>query len=150
MAEICGKGQYVIGQNVRMEGTFLRSFLDIRDGAIFTIGDGTYLNDSLRVHSKVSVTIGPNCLIGNNVSFFDSDFHEIEEGMGIKSGPIVLGQNVWLGAGVIVLAGVKIGDHSVIGAGSVVTRSIPARTVAVGNPCRVIKTLRASEEYRRG
>jgi acetyltransferase-like isoleucine patch superfamily enzyme len=144
-----GKGQYLIDRDVRMDGIFQRSLFDVRDGAVLTVGEGTYLNDSLRIHSAVAITIGPHCLIGNNVSFFDSNFHEVEYGSGIKSGPIVLGRNVWIGANVIILKGVSIGDHSVIAAGSVVKSSIPAKTVAAGNPCQPIKTIEASENYRR-
>jgi acetyltransferase-like isoleucine patch superfamily enzyme len=144
-----GKGRYLIERDVRMEGTFQRSLLDIRDGAVLTIGRGTYLNDGLRIHSMVGVTIGSNCLVANNVSFFDSDFHAVEEGSITKSGPIVLGRNVWIGAGVIILANVSIGDHSVIGAGSVVTRPIPANTLAAGNPCRRIRAIKVADRYRR-
>ncbi|MDD7138981.1 MAG: DapH/DapD/GlmU-related protein [Clostridium sp.] len=57
------------------------------------------------------------------------------------SKPIVLGKNVWIGAGAIVLPGVTIGDNSVVGAGAVVTRNIPANTVAAGNPARVLRSL---------
>lgn len=57
------------------------------------------------------------------------------------SRPIVLGNNVWIGAGAIVLPGVTVGDNSIIGAGAVVTRDVPANAVAVGNPARVVRTL---------
>ena len=60
--------------------------------------------------------------------------------------PITIGKNVWIGAGVIVLPGVNIGDNSVIGAGSVVTKDIPENVVAYGNPCRVIRTINEHDE----
>ncbi len=58
-----------------------------------------------------------------------------------KNLPVVIGNNVWLGAGVIILPGVTIGDNTIIGAGSVVTKDIPAGVVAVGNPCKVMKVI---------
>ncbi|WP_038882852.1 DapH/DapD/GlmU-related protein, partial [Vibrio rotiferianus] len=59
--------------------------------------------------------------------------------------PISIGDSVWIGAGAIILDGVAIGDRAIIGAGSVVTKDIPADSVAVGNPCRVVKTIKQSE-----
>jgi galactoside O-acetyltransferase len=60
--------------------------------------------------------------------------------------PVHIGRNCWLGAGVIVLPGVKIGDNSVIGAGSVVTKDIPANVIAVGNPCKVLREISEHDE----
>ena len=64
-----------------------------------------------------------------------SDYYKL-----IKSRPIAIGSNVWIGANAVILPGITIGDNVIIGAGSIVTKSIPANSIAVGNPCRVIKS----------
>jgi maltose O-acetyltransferase len=83
-------------------------------------------------------------MLGSNVQLM-TPIHPIDPELraaGWESAkPIHIGSNVWIGSGAIILGGVTIGDHAVIGAGAVVTKDVPARTVAVGNPARVIKTL---------
>jgi acetyltransferase-like isoleucine patch superfamily enzyme len=81
-----------------------------------------------------------NVLCGANTLITDSDWHTDDPRSGISK-PIVIEKNVWLGEGVKVLKGVTIGENSVIGAGSVVTKNIPANVIAAGNPCKVIKNL---------
>lgn len=87
-----------------------------------------------------SIKIGNNVRVGANVSIMDSDQHTDD----IRSGnnrPVVIEDNVWLGANVIVLKGVSIGRNSLVGAGSVVTRNIPENVIAAGNPCKVIRII---------
>jgi bifunctional N-acetylglucosamine-1-phosphate-uridyltransferase/glucosamine-1-phosphate-acetyltransferase GlmU-like protein len=92
-----------------------------------------------------SVTLGPGVLCGANTFITDFDWHAVNpltrrtESPGPK--PVVIGANVWLGLDCIVLKGVTIGDNSVVGAGSVVTRDIPPNVIAAGNPCAVIRDL---------
>ena len=96
---------------------------------------------------KESLTIGNNVKIGGNCIIMDNDVHQIDHlerrsnKGNVKSSPVVIEDDVWLGANVTVLKGVTIGARSIIGAGSVVTKSIPADCIAAGNPCRVIKYL---------
>ena len=85
-----------------------------------------------------SITIGNNVRCGANTLITDSDWHGDDPRSGPPR-PVVIEDNVWLGYGSIVLKGVTIGKNSVIGAGSVVTKDIPANVIAAGNPCRVIK-----------
>jgi maltose O-acetyltransferase len=127
----------------------------IGDGAIqlraalpnsrITIGAGTATSNNITIIAMKSVVIGTRCLIGDCVTVYDCDFHEIDPAHRSRSfGPIeqvTIGDNVWLGSRVIVLKGVSIGDNSVVAAGSVVTRSLPANVVAAGVPARVIKQL---------
>ena len=99
------------------------------------------------------VTIGANVLIGANVVICDTDFHPIRpEGRRYNSNPqeisvspVVIEDNVFIGTGAMVLKGVHIGKNSVIGAGSIVTKSIPENVVAAGNPAKVIETLTLRE-----
>lgn len=104
------------------------------------LGDNVYANFNWTIVDDAAIYIGNNVLIGPNVTMATAG-HPIEPNLRKRALQfnldIHIGNNVWLGAGVIVLPGVTIGDNTVIGAGSVVTKDIPANTVAVGNPCRV-------------
>jgi len=87
-----------------------------------------------------SISLGRNVRCGANTTIMDTDWHEDDPRSGTPQ-EVVMGDGVWLGLNAIVLKGVTIGENSVIGAGSIVTRSIPANVVAVGQPAKVIKTL---------
>lgn len=87
-----------------------------------------------------SIKIGNNVRCGANTLITDSDWHNDDPRAG-KPAPVIIEENVWLGEGVKVLKGVTIGKNSVIGAGSIVVKSIPENVVAAGNPCKVIKRL---------
>lgn len=86
------------------------------------------------------IVFGDNVNCGANTLITDSDWHLNDPRAG-KAKPIFIGNNVWLGYGVIVLKGVSIGENSVIGAGSVVTKDVPANVIAAGNPCTVVKSI---------
>ena len=95
-----------------------------------------------------SVEIGADTLLGANVTIADTDFHSINphyrrttDYSRIGVAPVKIGSRVFIGTNAIVLKGVTIGDNTIIGAGSVVTKSIPANVIAAGNPCRVIRNL---------
>lgn len=117
-------------------------------GSRITIGARTATSNNITIIAMKSVEIGAQCLIGDCVAIYDCDFHEIDpsrrRGSAGPSEAVVIGNNVWLGSRVMVLKGVSIGDNTVIAAGSVVTRSIPANVVAAGVPARVVKQLPAS------
>lgn len=87
-----------------------------------------------------SIIIGDNVNCGANTVITDGDWHMDDPRVG-PAKPIVIGNRVWLGYGVVVLKGVSIGENSIIGAGSVVTQNIPANVIAAGNPCKIIKHL---------
>ena len=93
---------------------------------------GTVIGAFLKIELEDNVRCGANTLIT------DSDWHTDDPRSG-KSKPVFIRKNVWLGEGVKVLKGVTIGENSVIGAGSIVVKSIPANVIAAGNPCRIIK-----------
>jgi maltose O-acetyltransferase len=108
------------------------------------LGTNVYANHNLVILDCAPVTIGDNVFIGPNVVLSTAghpvEVHIRNAGQEFAK-PIVIGNNVWIGATVTIVPGVEIGDNVTIGAGSVVTRSIPANSVAVGSPCRVIRTL---------
>ena len=87
-----------------------------------------------------SISIGNNVRIGANSIIMDGDAHQDDPRAG-ENKSVIIEDNVWIGANVMVLKGVTIGHNSIIGAGSVVTKDIPINVVAAGNPCKVIKQL---------
>lgn len=109
-------------------------------------GNGSFANYNLVILDVCPVHIGNYVLMGPDVKLYGGTHPTDPETRlkGLEYGkPIRIGNNVWIGGSVCILAGVTIGDNSVIGAGSVVTRDIPENVVAVGNPCKVIKQLQA-------
>ncbi|MFJ3141592.1 sugar O-acetyltransferase [Streptomyces halstedii] len=126
------------------EDAEVRPPLQVDLGSNITLGARTFVNFNLTALDVAAITVGDDCLIGPNVQLL-TPTHPLEpqprRDKLEAALPITLGDNVWLGGGVIVCPGVTIGDNSVIGAGSVVTRDVPANVVAVGNPARPIRTL---------
>ncbi|SDB90263.1 maltose O-acetyltransferase [Raineyella antarctica] len=122
----------------------VRAPLYIDYGVNLHIGDGTFVNYGLTALDVAPIRIGRHCQIATSVQLLTAT-HPVDPALrraGWESGePITLGDNVWLGGGVIVCPGVTIGDNTVVGAGAVVTRDLPANVVAVGNPARVLREL---------
>ncbi len=124
------------------EGTVVRAPLYVDYGDQLTIGAGGFVNFGLVALDVAPITIGDDCQIGPNVQLLAASHPTDPEPRRAKletAAPIVIGDNVWLGGGAIVLPGVTIGDDAVIGAGAVVTKDVPAGVVAVGNPARVTR-----------
>jgi maltose O-acetyltransferase len=119
---------------------------------VIEVGAGTYLSNNVQVISESRISIGSGCLIGDGVLIIDSDFHDLSAAARDASAPltsssitltapVIIKDNVFIGSRVIILKGVTIGKDSVIGAGSVVVRSIPPGVIAAGNPAKVIRPL---------
>lgn len=121
----------------------LTTWPDRRQRSEIIIGDHCLISPGVRISAAQSIRIGNNVMLAANVYISDSDWH----GTYNRIRPykchkdVVLDDNVWLGEGVLVNKGVHIGANSILGAGSVVTRDIPANSIAVGNPASVIKTI---------
>lgn len=111
----------------------------MQEGAFIKIGDNVGVSSS-SITSFKSVTIGNNVRIGANCVIMDGDFH-LDDPRTSPPRPITICDNVWLGYGVVVMKGVRIGANSVIGANSIVTKDIPENVVAAGSPCKVIKEI---------
>jgi len=136
-------GKLVIGDRARLVSTIATSEFVV-EGGLLEIGEGTFINYGCSIGATERVSIGANCSIGTYCILMDNDYHRLEPDLRYErpvSAPITLEENVWLGARVIVLRGVTISAGSVIGAGSVVTRNIPPRSLAVGVPAKVIREL---------
>ncbi len=114
-------------------------------GTYIYLADNVFINFNCTILDYAPIRIGSNALIGPNVSLYAASHplsasHRISKGSDIAK-PITVGDNVWLAGNVVVCPGVTIGDNTTIGAGSVVTRDIPPNVFAVGNPCRVIRSV---------
>jgi acetyltransferase-like isoleucine patch superfamily enzyme len=136
-------GVMVIGEKARLVSTIATLEL-VADGGRLEIGARTFINYGCSIAATELVQIGEQCSIGTYAIIMDNNYHRLEPERRYErpeSAPVVLEGNVWLGARVIVLPGVTIGEGSVIGAGSVVTRSIPARCLAAGVPAKVLRQL---------
>lgn len=128
-----------IGENFVIEQPFHCDY-----GYFITIGENFYANYNLTILDTAEVKIGDNVFIGPNVNIYAAT-HPIDKerrNQNLEKGiPVSIGNSVWIGGNVTILPGVTIGDNTVVGAGSVVTKSLPANVVAAGNPCKVIKTI---------
>lgn len=139
-AELLRKMFAEIGENCYIEPPLHANW----GGHHVHLGNNVYANFGLTLVDDTDIYIGDSCMFGPNVVLATAG-HPIEPGLRREvyqyNLPIRIGNNVWIGAGAVVLPGVTIGDNSVIGAGSVVTKDIPANVVAVGNPCRVLREI---------
>lgn len=112
------------------------------------LGRDVYFNFNVTLVDDTDIFIGDNTMVGPNVVIATAGHPicpEIREKGGQFNIPVRIGKNCWLGAGVIVLPGITIGDNTVVGAGSIVTHDLPANVVAAGNPCRVLREICARD-----
>ncbi len=111
-------------------------------GKNITIGKNVFINAGCRFQDQGGIIIGDGALIGHNtvIATLNHVFDPEHRGDMIPS-PVKIGKNVWIGSNSTILPGVTIGDNAIIGAGSVVTKDIPADMIAVGNPARVVKSI---------
>mgnify|MGYP002277754318 CR=1 FL=1 len=153
---IVGKNaRLVIGNNVRMNdgrknnfiGRDNKCLLRVMDGASLIIGNNVGMSSCAIVAGK-KIVLGDNVRIGGNVVIYDTDFHSLipEERLsasdpGVQKREVIIDDNVFIGAHSIVLKGVHIGSNAVVGAGSIITRSIPANEIWAGNPAKLVKKL---------
>jgi acetyltransferase-like isoleucine patch superfamily enzyme len=134
----------IINSGGRIEAESCRFFPGVRiecwHGAVLKIGKGTYFNRGTEIVASSAVFIGADCKIARDVIIMDTDQHPLDA-TGLKMNPVVIEDRVWLGSRAIVLKGVCIGHDSIVGAGAIVTKSVPPYSVVVGPAARVIKTL---------
>lgn len=149
-------GKFSIGKNFAMNngikgnpiGCYERCTFFVDRGAVLTIGDNVGMSQAALICHK-SITIGNNVKIGGGVCIYDTDFHSLDPVIRRSSEdlknraekPVVIGNDVFIGAKSIILKGVTIGENSVIGAGSVVTKSVPANQIWAGNPAKFIRNI---------
>ncbi|MCR4853341.1 MAG: sugar O-acetyltransferase [Prevotella sp.] len=126
------------------ENTIINQPFYCDNGKQISVGRNFFANFHFTVLDEGEVTIGDDCFIGPNVSIYTACHSTDPEERNSRREwalPVRIGNNVWIGGSVTILPGVTIGDNVTIGAGSVVVSDIPSGSIAVGNPCRVVKTL---------
>ena len=131
-------------QNVEFDTVEILSPFMVDYGYNVEIGEGSFINHNVYLMDCAKIKIGKKCFIGPNSGFYTA-LHPMlveprNEGLEMAK-PITIADNVWIGADVTILPGVKIGAGSVIGAKSLVSKDIPAEVLAFGNPCKVVKSV---------
>jgi acetyltransferase-like isoleucine patch superfamily enzyme len=146
---INGRGKIVLGDHVRLSGKSDFTFGNRwNDAPELSIGDHSFVGHDCRFAVAASVRIGRHCLLAGGVSISDYDGHPVDPVLRRTEPPspeairpVVIGDDVWIGAQAIILKGVTIGERTIVGAGAVVTKSVPSDVVIAGNPARVVKSL---------
>lgn len=135
-----GDGTVEVGAGTWFRTEYAENNLTAYPGARIRIGPNSLLNGAM-ITSKCEVTLGEYAWLAFGVRVFDSDLHDLDRDTPERLAPVRIGSRVWIGADVVIVAGVTIGDDVVVGAGSVVTRDIPSRTLAVGSPARPLRSI---------
>lgn len=137
---VTGEGELILGHGVSIVGTVVPVELGTYTNGRIEIGEHTFINYGSSITARTSVKIGSRCFLGHYTFIMDNDQHDVVRHTELPpSGPVVIEDNVWIGSKAVILAGVRIGSHAVIGAGSIVTNDVPPRSVVAGNPARVLR-----------
>jgi acetyltransferase-like isoleucine patch superfamily enzyme len=155
---VWGSGRIVIGERVRLSGKSAISF-HLADGRVpeLRIGDGSFVGHDCSLAIASSIAIGCHVLVAGGVRMSDYDGHPVDAASR-RAGdptppdavrPVVIEDDVWIGADARILKGVRIGARSIVGSGAVVTRSVPPDVVVAGNPARIVRRLASSREHLR-
>lgn len=135
-----------MGKDVWVEPDFRCEY-----GKNMTIEDNVYINFGCIILDCAEISIGSHTLLGPNIGLYAAN-HSTDADERINGGcygkPIHIGRNVWLGGDVKVLGGVTIGDNTIIGTGSIVTKDIPSNVIVVGNPCKVIRAITEDDKKK--
>ncbi len=134
-------GKAFFGDWFAAEGLVVAIKISVAKTATLSIGDHVYMNAGTSIEAWHDVQIGSHVLMAPFASIIDDDRHEVEPDAVLYKGPTIVGNNVWLGRNAALMPGVTVGDGSVIGVNSVVTRDIPPNSFAAGAPARVIRKL---------
>jgi acetyltransferase-like isoleucine patch superfamily enzyme len=147
---IGGGGTVRIGKRFVIRGHVARCEIAVGPDGHLIIGDRVFVNQGVVIAVSESIEIGDDSKIGDFSTILDSNYHDMEPIHPDKPRPVTIGKNVWLGNGVLVLPGSRIGDHTVVAARSVVKGDLPSRVLAAGNPAKVVKQLEIPDDWVRG
>jgi len=140
--QLSGCGEVVLSEGVSLNGTVVLIELITYTSGRIEIGNHTFINFGSSIAARASVKIGSYCHLGHYTFVMDNDQHDVVRHSELpRSEPVIIEDHVWIGSKAVILPGVHIGSHAVIGAGSIVTKDIPPRCVAAGNPARVLRRL---------
>jgi acetyltransferase-like isoleucine patch superfamily enzyme len=128
----------------------MKTVLTVLPDGHLRIGDHVFINDGVNICAAKNIVIGDHSIIADMVFVYDTDFHQVTPEAPKTCQDIIIGRNVWIGARAIILPGVVIGDHSVVAAGSIVTKRVPPRSVVGGTPAKVIGTFECRDDWIRG
>jgi acetyltransferase-like isoleucine patch superfamily enzyme len=143
------KGRAIFGNKFLANAKLGMVHFKVARDATLIVGDNVYINYGVTIEARHEVRIGNDVWIAPRVSIIDDSKYEIEPGSIPSRGPVTIGNNVWLTRNVLVMAGVSIGDGSVIAANSVVSDDIPPNSFAAGSPARVIRELEIPDGWVR-
>jgi acetyltransferase-like isoleucine patch superfamily enzyme len=143
------RGRFVLGNGCSFNSFRIPHVVTVQDGGELLVGDRCFFNDGVNICASTSIRIGNDSKIGDMVCIFDTDFHQVSPGAPARRAPVRIGNNVWIAANAMILAGVTIGDHAVVGAGAIVTQDVPTRAVVAGVPARVVNTFDAPDGWVR-
>jgi len=146
---ISNKGKLIIETRSYIRSFRLRPCLTVLKDARLEFGFNAFINDGVNICASTSIVVGHSVKIGDMTHIFDTDFHETTPLKKTRKRAIQIGDNVWIGANCMILAGARIGSHSVIAAGSIVTGEIPPKCIAAGTPARVISVFEADDDWIR-
>jgi carbonic anhydrase/acetyltransferase-like protein (isoleucine patch superfamily) len=151
---IVGAGRIILGNDIRLSGKSTVMFGSIlAESPELIVGDGTFIGHSCGFHIGRLIRIGRHCLLAGGVQVFDMDGHPLDADRR-RAGeptppeaiePVIIGDDVWVGAGAMILKGVTIGDRAIVAARSVVTKEVPPGMIVAGNPARLVKNLTRSD-----
>lgn len=144
------KGTITVGDALIVHGRpGSRAFLGSGPNGVIRVGDRVFINEAAYLSAEREIAVGNDVKIAPRVVIIDSNYHRVAPELAATTAPIRIGNNVWIGTGALILPGVEIGDHSVVGAGSVVTRSVPPRCVVTGNPATVEREFECPDDWTR-
>ena len=144
-----GKGLIRIGDHVNLSGRSCFYFMhDVSESPVIQIGNHSFVGNGCTFSAAERIEVGDHCLVSAAVRIHDNDGHPLESERRLRNerihagevSPVFIEDNVWVGAGATILKGVRIGKNAVVGTGAVVTQDVPADSVVVGNPARIVKT----------
>lgn len=154
-----GSGRILIGDNVTIlnrlkentAGIVHETVLIAGDGAVLSIGNDVGMSGVI-LDARNSISIGDRCLLGANCAILTTNYHALDpvarrfyKADTVQTAPVTLEDDVWIGANALILKGVTVGAASIVGAGSVVTKSVPPGVVVAGNPARIVKRVHVSD-----
>jgi acetyltransferase-like isoleucine patch superfamily enzyme len=143
---VFGEGELILRYGVSLVGTVVPIELGTYDDGRVEIGEHTFINYGSSITARSSVKIGAHCLLGHYTFIMDNGQHDIVRHNELPpSGPVVIEDHVWIGSKAVILPGVRIGHHAVIGAGSIVTKDVPPNCVVAGSPARIHRQLAEAE-----
>lgn len=144
-----GGGTVLVRSRLALRGYVARCELGAIPGARLEIGERVFVNQGASIVASKHIEIGDDTRIGDFVAVYDTNYHPVDSKHITKCLPVIIGANVWLGRNVIILPGSKVGDHTVVTAGSVVSGEVPSRVLISGNPAKIVRKLTIPDGWKR-